>query len=243
MRLIELFEPRNIFELNPDPSKSSAANVSIEKSGNWEFRTSNSPRKVSNSDNRVMYLTRAVFNGSKSPFKPNEPQYITGLGMTQSGSLDDAKEKIRQLGQRTVNFDLYKSFTIDLNVDFTNEYLKDKIAFFKFSSYQGIPVLIMADAEYYNQYKDVMDEKGFRSAKPRTIPENGSTLYAFPTSRREIKDNGLLPGGRYALHPEGLDDDGNEMFSMIYDSTANGPQDKYRMKVPGLTVAGNLIRK
>lgn len=167
-----------------------------------------------------------------------------GTGTSQAAAREAGlKKAIGSELERSEDPDKFKSFVVDLNVDFTKEYLtKDSVPFYKFEKESGKIFLVQASKKYYQEFGTEIQELGFRKATGRmsTLGDMATQIYGFPISKNTVKNLGLIPNMRYTLDYVNDDEDGNSMYSMTADTRSQGPKDKYRMKRPGLIVAGTL---
>jgi hypothetical protein len=208
----------------------------VPSKGNWDIRVSKKPIVMPKiTGNKAQYV--AAINHSKRNIT------IFGTGDSREAAIENGMEKTTDDGGRTADPDQFKSFTADLNVDFTNDLHNDPDAtpFFRFVKHNGKPFLVRASEEYYKAFGKEIEQLGFRKATGRLSRiGNATQIYGFPISRNTIKSLGFVPNGRYVLSQENDDEDGNTLFSMTYDSRSLGPQDKFRMGKPGITISGTL---
>jgi hypothetical protein len=187
--------------------------------------------------NTAMFIARARH-------KKDNTKIHFGKGRSQAEAREDAIAQIHDV-TRSANPDDYNQFTLDLNVNFTNEYLDPKSGnYFKMAKDDaGQPVLVMASREYFANFGKEMEDLGFRKASSRikATSVNSTPIYALPISRNAVKTLGLIPNMRYTLEPAEEDSDGNLMFGLRADTRTLGKNDKYRMGVPGLTLAASVI--
>lgn len=206
--------------------------------GNWDIRVSKKPvvvPKITGSNPQFV---------AKVTHSRRENIIIYGTGNSQDDAIQNAMAKTTDDGGRTADPDQFKSFTADLNVDFTRDLHSDDDAtpFFKFVKRGNGVFLVRASEDYYRAFGNEITSLGFRKATGRLlrIGTNATQIYGFPISRKEVKTLGLIPNGRYVLDKDYDDEDGNAMFSMHYDSRSLGSHDKYRMSKPGITISGTL---
>ena len=204
--------------------------------GNWDIRVSKKPILMPKiTGNKPQYVALISYK------KRNITVY--GTGDNRDDAIENGMEKTTDDGSRTVDPDKFKSFTADLNVDFTNDLHNDPdaVPYFKFVKHNGKPFLVRASEEYYKAFGKEIEQDGFRKATGRLSRiGNATQIYGFPISRNTIKSLGFVPNGRYVLTQEKDDQDGNSIFSMTYDSRSRGPEDKLRMTKPGITISGTL---
>lgn len=207
--------------------------------GNWTVDMSQKPVKMPKlTGDTVMYVAKATH-------KKIEGLVLYGKGNTQGAARDDAMSQIHDK-TRSADPDAFKQFTIDLNVDFTREYLDPKSGnYFKMAKNDaGEPVLVMASRDYFAAFGKDMEQLGFRRGYQRTSAARmgaaATPVYAVPTSKGQVKALGLIPNMRYSLHDVGQDEDGNQMFALKADTRVISPQDRYKMGVPGLTLAATM---
>lgn len=207
--------------------------------GNWTIEASLGPVRMPKiTGNTAMFVAKAMHK--------NSDRILFGKGKNQNEATEDAIAQINgniENVRRSSNPDDFKAFNVDLNVDFTKNYLDPKSGnYFKLDKDDaGQPVLIMASREYFANFGKDMEELGFRKATSRTssLPGNPTPAYGLSITRDLVKDLGLIPNMRYTLHDIGQDSDGNEMFSLKGDIRTTGPNDKYRMNAPGLTLGAS----
>jgi hypothetical protein len=204
--------------------------------GNWTIQMSRKPvvmGKVTGPEAKFVALVT---------HKRKKEISVYGIGNSQSAARDDGIKKA-QATDRTDSPDQFRSFTADLNVNFTKEYLDaDTVPFYKFTKEGDDIFLVQASKKYFKEFGREIEELGFRKASGRmTRLSDGTTqVYGFPLSKNTVKSLGLIPNMRYNLKYVNDDEDGNGMFLMIQDSRSQGPQDKYRMNTPGLIIAATL---
>lgn len=228
MKILDLFESY-LFE------KTVKAKFDTVHYGNWTMDMSTMPVKMpALTGDTAMYVARATHK--------RKGTQIFGKGQSQAEAREDAFAKINDT-DRTADPDAFKGFTLDLNVDFTREYMDDKTGnYFKMGKDDsGAPVLIMASKAYFANFGKEMEDLGFRKARPRTPPgPNAVPVYSLPFSKAAVKALGLIPNMRYTLDYAKDDADGNALFSLSADTRTAGPQDKYQMRRPGMTLAASL---
>lgn len=205
--------------------------------GNWTIDMSLDPVVMPKiTGNTAMFIARARH-------KKDNTKIHFGKGQSQAEAREDAIAQIHDV-TRSANPDDYNQFTLDLNVNFTNEYLDPKSGnYFKMAKDDaGQPVLVMASREYFANFGKEMEDLGFRKASSRikATSINSTPIYALPISRKAVKILGLIPNMRYTLEPAEEDSDGNLMFGLRADTRTLGKNDKYRMGVPGLTLAASV---
>lgn len=219
----------------PESINEAVAGYDREDYGNWTIDMSQKPVKMPKlTGDTAMFVARATH-------KRKDIQ-VFGKGTSQAAAREDAFAQIKDT-TRSADPDAFKSFTIDLNVDFTKEYMDDKTGnYFKMSKDDsGEPVLIMANQAYFANFGREMEDLGFRKAKARTAPgPNATPIYSLPIGKTTVKALNLIPNMRYTLSQIDDDADGNAQFSLNADTRTTGPQDKYQMRRPGMTLAASL---
>ena len=206
--------------------------------GNWTIDMSLDPIMMPKiTGNTAMFVARATH-------KKDARGVLFGKGNSQAAARDDVLSQIND-NLRSANPDDFTQFTIDLNVDFTKNYLDPKSGnYFKLQKDDaGQPVLVMASREYFANFGKEMEDLGFRKATSRIkiTGNNSIPVYALAISKNAVKSLGLIPNMRYTLEEVGQDSDGNTMFSLKADTRTLGKHDKYRMGVPGLTLAASTL--
>ena len=232
MRLFELFE--NTFDILTEFDEK---NVDTEHYGNWTVKISKTPVIMGALTNQEKKYV------AKLTHKKLDKTYL-GVGNTQGEARDKAFEKAQD--ERPEDPDAFKSFTADLNADFTREYFDPRRgAYFKFAKDNGQIFLVMAGIEYFRAFGKDMEQLGFRKASNRIATQQGNAteVYGFPLSKNTVKELGLVPNMRYTLDQVEDDADGNAMFVMHADTRSQGRHDKYRMNRPGVTIAGTLAEE
>jgi len=204
---------------------------------NWQIITLAEPEKQN--PNPTHFLARIEHKSKNIPA-------VTGKGNTQGAAIEDAyKKMLAQIGMttdRSDNPDDFTTFTADLNADFTNEYLsKFSVPFYKFVEESGHVFLVQASKEYYHEFGDEISQLGFTQARDRIVNREGNAtpIFGFNINKNIVKSLGLRPNGRYTLEYVNDDSDGNAMFRLPQqaDSVVLSKHDKYRMGVPGVTIA------
>lgn len=204
--------------------------------GNWTVKMSKKPvvmGQVTGPEAKYVALIQ---------HKRNQEIKIFGTGKSQAAAREDGLKKA-QSTDRTDDVDKFRSFTGDLNVNFTKEFLEaDTTPFYKFEKDGEGIFLIQASKKYFQAFGREIEQLGFKKASGRNsrMGDMATQIYGFPISKNTVKAMGLIPNMRYALKYVNDDGDGNAMFLMIPDSRSQGPQDKYRMNMPGITIAGTL---
>jgi hypothetical protein len=229
MRFFEICEGLNydLFE---------AVDFDTEDYGNWTVKMSKKPvvmGQVTGPEAKYVALIQ---------HRRNKDIKVFGTGTSQAAAREDGLKKA-QSTDRTDDVDKFRSFTGDLNVNFTKEFLEaDTAPFYKFERDSGNVFLIQASKQYFRAFGREIEQLGFKKASGRNsrMGEMATQIYGFPISKNTVKGIGLIPNMRYALKYVNDDQDGNAMFLMIADSRSQGPQDKYRMNMPGITIAGTL---
>lgn len=176
---------------------------------------------------------------SKVTHKPTG-KIFNGVASTQSGAVDNAMEKM--FPDRPEDPDKFKSFTADLNVDFTGTHSTRYAPYFKFEKDGNDVFLVMAGRKYFENFGKELETLGFRKGYNRIINRagNATPLFNFPIGKGTVKSLGLMPNGRYSLQHVHDDEYGNGMFIMKLDSRVAHKGDRYRMDTPGITIAGTL---
>jgi hypothetical protein len=204
--------------------------------GNWQVKMSKKPVVMGQVTGPEAKYVALIQHRRKKDIK------IFGTGSSQAAAREDGLTKA-QATDRSDNVDKFKSFTGDLNVNFTKEYLEaDTVPFYKFERNSEGIFLVQASKKYFKEFGREIEQLGFKKASGRLsrMGEMATQIYGFSISKNTIKEIGLVPNMRYALKYVNDDEDGNAMFLMVADSRAQGPQDKYRMNMPGITIAGTL---
>jgi hypothetical protein len=206
--------------------------------GNWTIDMSLDPVMMPKiTGNTAMFVARATH-------KKDARGVLFGKGNSQADARADVLSQIND-NLRSANPDDFSQFTIDLNVDFTKKYLDPQSGnYFKMAKDDaGQPVLVMASREYFANFGKEMEDLGFRKASSRVKHSGTNTtpIYALQISKNTVKALGLIPNMRYTLEEVGQDSDGNTMFSLTADTRTLSKHDKYRMGVPGLTLAASAL--
>jgi hypothetical protein len=213
-----------------------AAGFDTEYYGNWIVDMSIKPIVMGNvTGPKPTYVARITH-------KRRKDIVFYGTGDSQ-GAAREAGLKKAQATDRTDDPDQFRSFTADLNVNFSQEYHdSNSTPFFKFTRDSNGLFLVRASKEYFQAFGREIEQLGFRKATGRIaqVSGNATQIYGFPISKSTIKSLELIPNMRYTLEYVNDDEDGNAMFVMIADSRSQGPQDKYRMNYPGITISGTL---
>jgi hypothetical protein len=228
MRFFEIVESfSDIFE---------AANSDREYYGNWVVDMSTKPVVMGTvTGPTAKYVARITHK------RKNDIVYY-GTGDSQAAAREEGLKKAHAT-DRTDDPDKFRSFTADLNVNFSQEYHdRNSTPFFKFTKDSGKLFLVRASKEYFQAFGREIEQLGFRKATGRLsqMGGNATQIYGFPISKNTIKSLELVPNMRYTLEYVNDDEDGNAMFAMYPDSRTQGPQDKYRMNFPGITISGTL---
>lgn len=215
------------------PAPSKTPKTEVMNYGNWTITMTMDPVTMPKITGNVAMFV------SKAEHKRNNT-VLFGKGDSQAAARADVLAQINDSG-RSENPDKFKSYVIDLNVDFTNEYLDPRSGnYFKMGKDDsGQPVLIMASKEYFANFGKEMEDLGFRRAVSRISGQDSTPVYALAITRNAVKTLGLIPNMRYTLEEIGQDSDGNTMFSLKADTRTLGKHDKYRMRTPGLTLAAS----
>lgn len=204
--------------------------------GNWTLALSKLPMKLP-------FVTgeEAKFI-AKLTHKRKKDTVIYGVGDSQADAKADALAKLTPAQQDKS----YRTVTADLNAPFTKAYLKgDASLWFKFDMQNGEPVMIMANRDYVNNFGAEIRELGFTKASKGRTTQRGdaTTIWGFPITKAAMEKTQLIPNMRYTLEYTTDDKDGNSVFVMNPDSKTEGPHDKYRMGVPGVTIAATAINE
>lgn len=176
---------------------------------------------------------------AKVQHRKDKTKTYFGTGNTQGAARDAAFAKTHEGDERSMNPDDFRSFSVDLNSNFTNEYHDSRAGdYFKLTMLDNKPVLVMANPEYYATFKDEIRNLGFKRALNRNVnkPDGTMAAYGFGTTAPEMKKLNLIPNMRYGLQQIHNDSDGNSLFLMVPDTRTLGPKDKQRMPGPGLTI-------
>jgi len=234
MRLFELFDntlENFLLELKKQP-------VDVEHYGNWTVELSKQPVIMGTLTNNEKKFV------AKLTHKKLDKTFI-GIGNTQGEARDKAFEKAQ--AERPEDPDAFKSFTADLNADFTREYFDPRTGgYFKFKTVSGKVFLVMAGIQYFREFGREIEQLGFKKSSNRvakTMTGNATEIYGFPVTKNEVKALGLVPNMRYTLDQVEDDEDGNAMFLMHPDTRVQSRGDKYRMGRPGVTIAGTLAEE
>lgn len=206
--------------------------------GNWTLQVSKLPM-----------VMPAVTKGeakfvAKLTHKRKANTYLYGIGDSQAEAKANVLSQINPAQQDTER--TYSSITADLNAPFTKEYLKgDASLWFRFDKINNETVMIMANRDYVNTFGAEIKELGFtKASKGRTASKGDATpIWSFSVARSVMQKANLIPNMRYTLEYTTDDKDGNAIFVMNPDSLTQGPQDKYRMGVPGVTIAATAINE
>lgn len=208
--------------------------IDIEHLGNWTVAMSAMPVVMPRlTGDTAKYVAKVTHKTKK--FDP-----IFGVGASQAEARDDAMEKA-QLKIRPTDLEKYQSITVEMNVDFMREYWDPQSGgMFKLGKNEaGETVLVMASKDYYRTFKQDMAELGFKKGYVRKVGmgHNITPTQSFSISNAEMRSFGLLPNARYAVDEIGPDSDGNETFSLTFDSRTVGPGEGLRMHRPAITIA------
>jgi hypothetical protein len=213
-----------------------ASNYDTDYYGNWIVDMSTKPIVMGNvTGPKPQYVARLTHKNKKNIV-------FLGAGPSQAVAREEAFKKA-QSTERTDDPEKFKSFTADLNVDFSQEYHDaQSTPYFKFTRESGKLFLVRASKAYFNAFGREIEQLGFRRAAGRLAQMGGNAtqIYGFPVSKNIVKSMGMIPNMRYTLEYVNDDEDGNAMFEMVADTRSQGPQDKYRMKRPGITISGTL---
>jgi hypothetical protein len=165
---------------------------------------------------------------------------FNGVASTQSGAAENAIEKF--FPERPLDPDKFKSFTADLNVDFTGTHSSRYAPYFKFEKDGNDVFLVMAGRKYFETFGRELETLGFRKGYNRLSAKsvNATPIFSFPMGKSLVKSLDLIPNGRYSLTHVQDDQYGNGMFIMKHDSRVAHKGDRYRMEYPGITIAGTL---
>lgn len=211
---------------------------SSEQFGNWLITVTNQPVNVSGYD-KLMYVAAAKYNN-----KSKDAKFYRVVGNSKQDAIDNVKQQIQQSDKAASSSINNKNYTIDLNVNFTREYLRGhnpSDCWSKFIEQDDKPMLIIASSEYAKQFNSEMKSLKFKKLHPRESKYAGddtkNQIYTFGITSNELQLAKLMPNARYTTTYENTDDNGNKYFSMVYDSTSMHSNDKQRMNKPGLIVA------
>lgn len=158
-------------------------------------------------------------------------------GATKEAALAAVRDRIDFLlnAQRKVE----ASASIDFNKRFVTDILsspREKF-FAKIVNAGGQPKLVIAGDEMLTFGRELA-ELGFKPSALRIDPENpeSTPLPGIGYTKNQISGLGLIANGRYVIGNMRVDNDGNKIFDLKYDSTVHTKSDKLRLNVPALTV-------
>ncbi len=208
-----------------------------EELGNWSVKMSRRPVMMPKvTGNKPQFVALVTHRRLKNV-------HFYGVGNSQGAARDDAMKQALAT-DRPEDPSKFRSFNADLNVNFTTEYLQaDSSPFYKFQREGDKVVLVQASKKFFKEFGTEIMELGFKKASIRSGTWGGmaTPVFGFPLSKNEIQSYGLIPNMRYTLEYVNDDEDGNSMFLMTPDTRTQGPQDKYRMGVPGITIAATSM--
>jgi hypothetical protein len=200
------------------------------KHGNWTIMVSDDPVISPQTGMAPKYIARAISN------KERNKAPIIAYAMTQHGAIDAVQDQMFDLSRASTDPDDYRSFNVDFNVDFTNEYMDPRQGnYFKLDLGPGdVPQLIMASKEYFKAFGAEMEDLGFKVIRNRQTLNQGNT-FGFSVGPNKVKALGLVPNMRYTLEYIHDDADGNAVFHLTPHSRFTG-SNKMRLREPGFTL-------
>lgn len=204
--------------------------------GVWTVKASQKPVVMGKlTNNKPMYVAMAERKTKKGAEKH------IGVGNNQQQATEDALSKAYG-DERSADPNDFKSFVADLNVEFTKIMDERYPGYFKFERKGGEVVMVMASAKFYKAFGDEIKSLGFSIARNRQSNKDGfsNSLYGFPVSVRTVKELNMTPNMRYTLTPAGQDSDSNALFILEPLTRVQNKREKFRMGVPGVTLAGTL---
>ena len=223
-----------LFEIeNSKPSP-----FSSERRGSWKIDTSNSPIKMGKyTGDTAKFVSRATHANGKT--------FEIGVGDTAELAKQNVIQKIHQDDERPENIGNFKTFAVNFNVHFSNEYFDEASGgYFKFDKVDGQTVLSMASVEYFNEFGESLTELGFRLAKVRISSDEygrtGTKFYSFTISRNIMEEFNLVPNMRYSVNEIGYDEDGNKQFGLYQESRTTSSADHKQLPVAAITIAATV---
>lgn len=214
----------------------------VEQYGQWRVEMSPKPVNMGNlTNNTAMYVAK-VTRGAGA-----KQQTYMGVGKSQAEARDSALQKAHGT-ERSEDPSAFRSFTADLNADFTRAYIDDRVpSYFKFDRKGEHIVMTLASPRFVRAFGDEIRELGFRRAANRVATRqqeggNSTDIYGFPVSINTVKNMGMIPNMRYTLEPAGPDTDGNYQFVLHKLTRVQSSSDRQRMNTPGVTIAGTLLQ-
>jgi hypothetical protein len=175
---------------------------------------------------------------------PNRPMVS---GQSSDEAIANVKKEIDRL---MVNDEIAAKYTkgqINLNAEFTRDYISDHPTGVRLVRRGDESILILCDVNFveelgtdaYGPGADQFTRLQVRVRGKDDIPGGGAaTLYGAGISVPKIKELGLRRNGRYSLIEIDSDPEyGHQQFKLIFDSETASVTDKMRLHQPGLTLA------
>lgn len=213
------------------------ASFQVIRHGTWDIAVSDDPIKSPQTGDTPKYVARAVNTRGQGPRKGDVK---VAYAMTQNGAVEAVQDMVLDISRASINPDDYRTFTVDLNVNFTKEYIDPRQGnYFKLDRDEaGQPILVMASKEYYQTFGDELEDLGFLVVRNRIVKQEGSStpVYGFGVGPNKVKRLGLVPNMRYVTDYVHDDADGNAVFRLIPHSRYTGTG-KMRMGEPGFILA------
>ena len=231
MRYSEIRHPSQIVEspLEEAPKK---PQYGEEKYGTWNIKYRTEPK-----DGKY---DAAGLNDRN----PNRPM---ASGKTSQEAIDNVKKEIDRL---MVNDEIAAKYTkgqINLNAEFTRDYIMDHPTGVRLLRRGGESILVLCDVSWaetmgkdaYGPSEDQFTRLQVRLKGKDDVPGGGAaTLYGAGITVAKIKELGLRRNGRYSVVEIDSDPEyGHQQFKLIFDSETASVTDKMRLHQPGLTLA------
>lgn len=238
MRISEILNSKELLEVGEWGKKKETTpkyQIDVEHFGNWTVKMSDRPIVMGDLTGPTAKYVAIVTHKQKKYAN----LYFRGVGQSQAEARDDALAKARAT-DRPIDPDQFKSFSIDLNVEFSKQYLDPRSGnYFKFKKEGDDLYLVMASPRYFKEFGGDLEELGFKKATSRVdvTGTKATEIYGITLSHNTVKKLRLIPNMRYSLEKlQHTDSDGNTLFLMHQDTRSQSSRDKYRMGIPGLTV-------
>lgn len=174
-------------------------------------------------------------------YHPDTRETFISAGNTR----DDARSKVIAQAEtegRIQDVTLYRTFTADLNTQFTKKYIRShQPVLFKIEAIDGQLYLIQAGQQFLDNFSEQdLRKDGFSKGANRTETIEGepTAAFVFNVNKTNAINAGLVPFVRYSLDKPKEDEFKNIMWPMERHSTVRNIGDKLRVPVPMLTFVG-----
>jgi hypothetical protein len=181
---------------------------------------------------------------SRSPWK-NRYIAVTEIGREEYKEAGATREEALGAIRNRIDFLLNAQRKVEAgaSIDFNKRFVTDILSnprekfFAKIVNVGGQPKLVIAGNEMLTFGRELA-ELGFKPSALRIDPENpdATPLPGIGYTKNQIGGLGLIANGRYVIGNMKVDNDGNKIFDLKYDSTVHTKSDKLRLNVPALTV-------